>query len=217
MELTGKKQIRVLLADDHPVVMQGFAACLEESGFDVVGQAKTPEEAVTQYQQLLPDVIVLDIQFGRKETGIDAAKILLVQFPAIKIVFLSQYDQDTLIQETYTLGAKAFLTKDCDSIDLVNAVNTVFQGERYFLPKIAMRLANLSFGGTKSPVSILDERGIEVLKQMAKGLTIPEIAENLELSPKTISKISQMIKETFDIHRPADITFFALKHGLIQL
>lgn len=104
------KKIRVLLADDHPIVMTGFAMSLEGQGLEVVGQARSPEEALAQFRQLQPDVSVLDIRFGDQLTGLDVAKQMLAQTPSAAIVFLSQFDQDSLIKETYRLGGRAFMT-----------------------------------------------------------------------------------------------------------
>jgi len=210
------KTIRVLLADDHPIVMTGFAMSLAAEGMDVVGQAKTPQEAVEQYVAMQPDVVVLDIRFGAEMTGLDAAKHILEKQPEAQIVFLSQFDQDALIKETYRLGAKAFVTKDCDPVDLAVAVQRASQGELYFMPQIAERLANLSVRGDASPQTLLDERSLEIFKLMAEGLTNVEIAEKLDLSQKTISNISQAVKEKLGIHRPALITKLAMKHGLIE-
>jgi two-component system invasion response regulator UvrY len=213
---SAKKSIRVLLADDHPIVMTGFAMSLAAEGMDVVGQAKTPQEAVEQYAALQPDVVVLDIRFGAEMTGLDAAKHILENQPEAQIVFLSQFDQDALIKETYRLGAKAFVTKDCDPADLAVAVQRASLGELYFMPQIAERLANLSVRGDASPQTLLDERSLEIFKLMAEGLTNVEIAEKLDLSQKTISNISQAVKEKLGIHRPALITKLAMKHGLIE-
>ncbi len=210
------KKIRVMLADDHPIVMTGFAMSLEGQGLDVVAQARTPEEALAQYQQLQPDVIVLDIRFGEQMTGLDVAKQILAQTPAAAIVFLSQFDQDSLIKETYRLGGRAFMTKDCDPADLAAAVRRAHEGELYFLPHIAERLANLSVRGDASPQSQLDERALEIFTLMAEGLTNAEIAEKLDVSTKTISNISQAVKEKLGVHRPAYITRLAVKHGLIE-
>ena len=210
------KTIRVLLADDHPIVMTGFAMSLAAEGMDVVGQAKTPQEAVEQYVAMQPDVVVLDIRFGAEMTGLDAARHILEKQPEAQIVFLSQFDQDALIKETYRLGAKAFVTKDCDPADLAVAVQRASQGELYFMPQIAERLANLSVRGDASPQTLLDERSLEIFKLMAEGLTNVEIAEKLDLSQKTISNISQAVKEKLGIHRPALITKLAMKHGLIE-
>ena len=210
------KKIRVMLADDHPIVMTGFAMSLTGQGLDVVAQARTPEEALEQHQQLAPDVIVLDIRFGDQLTGLDVAKQILARSPAAAIVFLSQFDQDSLIKETYRLGGRAFMTKDCDPADLAAAVRRAHGGELYFLPHIAERLANLSVRGDASPQSQLDERALEIFTLMAEGLTNAEIAEKLDVSTKTISNISQAVKEKLGVHRPAYITRLAVKHGLIE-
>ncbi len=210
------KKIRVMLADDHPIVMTGFAMSLQGQGLDVVAQARTPEEALVQYQQLQPDVIVLDIRFGEQMTGLDVAKQILAQTPSAAIIFLSQFDQDSLIKETYRLGGRAFMTKDCDPADLAAAVRRAHDGELYFLPHIAERLANLSVRGDASPQSQLDERALEIFTLMAEGLTNAEIAEKLDVSTKTISNISQAVKEKLGVHRPAYITRLAVKHGLIE-
>ncbi|MRX07421.1 response regulator [Pseudoduganella sp. FT25W] len=210
------KKIRVLLADDHPIVMTGFAMSLEGQGLEVVAQARTPAEALAQFQQLKPDVAVLDIRFGEQLTGLDVARQILAHTPSAAIVFLSQFDQDSLIKETYRLGGRAFMTKDCDPADLAAAVRRAHEGELYFLPHIAERLANLSVRGDASPQSQLDERALEIFTLMAEGLTNAEIAEKLDVSTKTISNISQAVKEKLGVHRPAYITRLAVKHGLIE-
>jgi DNA-binding NarL/FixJ family response regulator len=210
------KKIRVMLADDHPIVMTGFAMSLEGQGLEVVAQARTPDEALAQYRQLQPDVIVLDIRFGEQLTGLDVAKQILAHTPSAAIVFLSQFDQDSLIKETYRLGGRAFMTKDCDPADLAAAVRRAHGGELYFLPHIAERLANLSVRGEVSPQSQLDQRALEIFTLMAEGLTNAEIAEKLDVSTKTISNISQAVKEKLGVHRPAYITRLAVKHGLIE-
>ena len=211
-----QKPIRVMLADDHPIVMTGFAMSLEAAGMEVVGQAKTPVEAVAMYAQHKPDVVVLDIRFGTELTGLDGAQRILNADPGAKIVFLSQFDQDSLIKETYRIGAHAFVTKDCDPADLAMAVQHAHAGKLYFLPQIAERLASLAVRGDVSPQSQLDERGLEIFKLMAEGLTNAEIAEKLNLSTKTISNISQSVKEKLGVHRQAYITKLAVKHGLIE-
>ncbi|NVM77868.1 DNA-binding NarL/FixJ family response regulator [Duganella sp. SG902] len=210
------KKIRVMLADDHPIVMTGFAMSLEGQGLDVVAQARTPDEALAQFQQVRPDVVVLDIRFGEQLTGLDVARQILAQAPSAAIVFLSQFDQDSLIKETYRLGGRAFMTKDCDPADLAAAVRRAHDGELYFLPHIAERLANLSVRGDASPQSQLDERALEIFTLMAEGLTNAEIAEKLDVSTKTISNISQAVKEKLGVHRQAYITRLAVKHGLIE-
>ncbi len=213
---TSTPRIKVLLADDHPMVMTGFAMALANFDVDVVAQARTPQEAITQFAAHQPDVAILDMRFGEAMTGMDAAREILRQWPKAKIIFLSQFDQDSLIKETYRLGASAFLTKDCDPADLAHALQRAHAGELYFMPQIAERLANLSIRGDASPRSLLDARELEIFTLMAEGLTNNEIAEKLDLSSKTISNISQTVKEKLGVQRPAYITKLAVKYGLIE-
>ena len=210
------KNIHVVLADDHPLLMAGFAMSLSDYGIRVIGQAKTPDDAVVQYLKLKPDVLVLDIRFGEKLSGLNAAKELLEKDGTAKIVFLSQFDQDSLIKEAYRLGGYAFVTKDRDAQELADAIRHAADGKTYFLPQVAERLANLAVRGDSSPQSQLEEREVEIFTLMAQGLTNVEIADRLNLSPKTISNVSQSVKEKLGIHRPADITRLAVKHGLIE-
>jgi two-component system invasion response regulator UvrY len=208
--------IRVLLADDHPIVMTGFAMSLAGHGISVVGQARSPQEAIEKFHALAPDVAILDIRFGEQLTGLDTARQILAEAPDARIIFLTQFDQDSLIKEAYRIGARAFMTKDCDPADLVLAVQRACQGELYFMPQIAERLASLSVRGDVSPQSLLDERSLQIFILMAEGQTNAEIAEQLDVSSKTISNTSQAIKDKLGVHRAADITRLAVRHGLIQ-
>jgi len=209
-------RIRVMLADDHPIVMGGFAMSLAAPDIDVVAQARTPEEAIETFTAQQPDVLILDIRFGEQLTGLDVARQLLAETPDARIVFLTQFDQDSLIKECYRIGGRAFITKDCDPEELAAAVRRAHGGELYFMPAIAERLASLSVKGDVSPQALLDERSLEIFTLMAEGLTNAEIAERLDVSSKTISNASQAVKEKLGVHRPADITRLAVRHGLIQ-
>lgn len=210
------EKIRALLADDHPLIVAGFSMALAGHRIEVVGEAFTPEEVLDNYKEHKPDVLVLDVRFGESMSGLQAAKEVLRAFPEAKIVFLSQFDQDNLIKEAYRLGGRAFITKDCTADCLASAIHVVHRGEVYFLPEVAERLAQLAIRGDMSPQSLLEPREIEIFTLMAQGLTNHEIAEHLGLSPKTISNSSQGIKEKLGIHRAADITRLAVKHGLIE-
>jgi DNA-binding NarL/FixJ family response regulator len=210
------EKIRVLFADDHPLIVAGFGMALAGHHIEVVGEAFSPDEVVRSYNELTPDVLVLDIRFGEKMSGLQAAKEVLRAFPEAKIVFLSQFDQDNMIKESYRLGGRAFITKDRTADCLASAIHTVHRGDVYFLPEVAERLAQLAIRGDMSPQSLLDRREIEIFMLMAQGLTNHEIAERLGLSPKTISNSSQGIKEKLGVHRAADITRLAVKHGLIE-
>lgn len=208
--------IRVLLADDHPIVMQGFALSLATMAIDVVGQVTSPTEAVDSYEKLQPDVLMMDLRFGEKLTGLDAAKTILARHPKANILFLSQFDQDALIKQTYSIGGRGFLTKDISASDLAQAVTDASSGESYFLDRIAKRLASLSVKGDQSPVALLDSREFEIFLLTAKGRTNQEMAEHLGLSQKTISNVAHSLKEKLGTNRIADLTLLAVKHGYIE-
>lgn len=216
MENKATAPMRVLLADDHPIVMSGFALSLKSKGIEVIGEVTTPKEAVESYEKLKPDVLMMDLRFGEKLTGLDAAKTILERHPKANILFLSQFDQDALIKQTYSIGGRGFLTKDISAADLAQAVSDAGRGETYFLDRIAKRLANLSVKGDQSPGAVLDTREFEVFLLTAKGRTTQEISDQLGLSPKTISNVAHSLKEKLGTNRIADLTLLAVKHGYIE-
>lgn len=208
--------LRVLLADDHPIVMSGFALSLQSKGIEVIGQVTTPNDAVESYGKLKPDVLMMDLRFGEKLTGLDAAKTILERDPKANILFLSQFDQDALIKQTYSIGGRGFLTKDISAGDLAQAVADASRGETYFLDRIAKRLANLSVKGDHSPGAVLDAREFEIFLLTAKGRTNQEMADLLGLSQKTISNVTHALKEKLGTNRNADLTLLAVKHGYVE-
>lgn len=209
--------IRVMIADDHPLIVEGLTSVLARHSIQVVGSASEATAVVDAYAALRPDVLVLDLRFGEGGIGgLDVLTDLLDRFGEARVVIYTQFDQDTIVREAYKRGAKAFVTKSADPVDLAEAVTKVHGGETVFLPEIAARLALLSVRGDESPIAKLQPREVEVFKLMAQGLTNVEIAERMNLSPKTISTTSQSIKDHLGIHRAADITLLAVKCGLIE-
>ena len=208
--------IKVMIADDHPLIVEGLTSVLARHHLEVVGSASEASAVVNTFADLQPDVLVLDLRFGEGSVGgLDILKDLLERFPAAKVAIYTQFDQDTVVREAYKRGARAFVTKSTDPADLAQAIVKIHAGETVFLPEIAARLALLSVRGDDSPLSKLQPREVEVFKFMAQGLTNVEIAERMNLSPKTISTTSQSIKDHLGIHRAADITLLAVKCGLI--
>lgn len=209
--------VKIILADDHPALRAGFAMTLPRFNIEVVGEAARAGDVIARYKELKPDVLVLDIRFGEEMSGLDVAAALLKTEPTAKVVFLSQFNQDSIIKRAYQIGGRAFLTKDCEVSDLAAAIKKVTAGEVYFMPKVDERLATLSVSvDPNSPMDVLQERELTVFKLMARGLTIVEIAEELQLSVKTISNTSLAVKEKLNLHRPADITLAAVRYGLLE-
>jgi two-component system invasion response regulator UvrY len=209
--------IRVLIADDHPLIVEGLRLLLPAlGGIEVVATATTTADLLTQVRRTKPDVCVLDVRFGEQLTGLDILKTLAMEDGAVRVVFYSQFDQDEIIREAYRLGAKGFVTKAKPPASIAEAVRHAHAGKTHFLPEIAERLALLGVRGDESPQTKLEPRELEVFRLMAQGLTNVEIAERLDLSPKTISMTSQTIKDKLGMHRPAELALLAVKHNLVQ-
>ena len=208
--------VRVLLADDHPLIIEGLAAALSRLGLKVVGQVEAAAEVVDKYQRTRPDVLVLDIRFGPGPSGLDAAKQLLEVEPDARVVFYSQFDQNEVIREAYRLGGAAFVTKNKSPEILVQAIEHAHEGKVYFLPEIAERLALLGVQGDRSPRGVLDDREVEVFMQLAAGLTNNEIAARMNLSAKTVGAIGQAVREKLGVQRVTDMTRLAVRYGMID-
>lgn len=214
---TGRRKfINVMIADDHPLIIEGLAAALSDFGVKVVARTQEDRSVVSLYGETTPDVLLLDLRFGDDSSGLNVARSLLKKFPLARIVIFSQFDQDAVLREAYQIGVMAFVTKQADPLVLVEAIRRASIGKPYFMPEIAERLALLSVRGDDSPQGRLGPRELEVFKLMAEGRTNVEMAELLNLSPKTISITSQSIKEQLGMHRAAEITLLAVRHGLIQ-
>lgn len=208
-------KIRVLIADDHPLIIEGLTTVLARHDIKVIATATSAEEVEATYAASAPDVLVLDVRFGGKTSGLDVAKKVLEASPTARVLFYSQFDQIELLREAYRIGALGFVTKNTASSILADAIRQVHAGKTFFLPAIAERLAMAGVRGDESPANKLEPRELEIFRRMAAGNTNVEIAEALDLSPKTISNASQHIKDKLGVSRPADITLLAVKHQLI--
>jgi two-component system invasion response regulator UvrY len=208
--------IKVLLADDHPLILEGLRAALTKRGMRVVGETGSADEVVGRYRQCRPDVLVLDLRFGQGATGLDVARSLLSKEPEARIVFYSQFDQNEVIREAYRLGASAYITKNQPPDVLAQAISEAALGKTYFVPAIAERLALLGVRGDESPRARLDAREAEVFVQLANGLTNNEIAAQMSLSSKTIGVIAQAIREKLGVQRAAEMTRLAVRYGMID-
>jgi two-component system, NarL family, invasion response regulator UvrY len=208
--------IRVLVADDHPPIIEGVRAALARFGMEVVGDAETAAAVVPKYREMRPDVLVLDVRFGPGPSGLDVARDLLEVDPEARIVFYSQFDQTEVIRDAYRLGGAAFVTKNVKADVLAEAIKEAAAGKTYFVPAIAERLALFGVRGDLSPRSQLDDRETEIFLHLANGLTNNEIAERMKLSSKTIGMIGQAIREKLGAQRAADLTRLAVRYGMIE-
>lgn len=209
--------IRVLLADDHAVVRTGFKLLLEsQSGLSVVGEADSGESACTQYAQLTPDVLVLDLAMPGMG-GLEALRRIRAHHPEARVLALSAHDDPVHARRALRGGALGFLSKRSAPQTLIEAVTVVAAGRRYLDVELAQKLALEGLeGGTGSPVARLSGRELEVFIRLARGESVQRIAADLTLSASTIGSHLYNIKQKLGVSNQAELTLLAIRDGLIE-
>jgi two-component system, NarL family, response regulator NreC len=216
-----EKQIRVLLAEDHTLVRQGFRRILEDDPrITVVGEARTGIEAIEQCKELKPDVVVMDLSMPELG-GLEATAEVLKANPQIKVVILSMYSNEAYVRKAFELGAKGYILKNAIEVDLTRAVMALAEGQAYFSPGISHIVLESMKAGTfqgtsQDPYEKLTLREKEVLQLIAQGKSNKEIATLLNISVNTVAVHRARVMETLDLHRTAELVLFAVKKGLIQ-
>jgi DNA-binding NarL/FixJ family response regulator len=203
--------IRVLLADDHPVVRAGLASVLSaESDFELVGEAGDGKHAVTLARQLRPDVVLMDLRMPHLD-GIAAIGEITRDLPNVRVLALSTYDGDADIRRALAAGARGYLLKDMLLTQLVSAVRAVHDGERVLPALLAERLLEHSFEPE------LTERELEVLTLVARGLGNKAIASEIGRSSETVKAHLKSIVTKLGVANRTEAVTVALSRGLIHL
>ncbi len=209
--------IRVLLVDDHAVVRTGFRLLLQaHPGTTVVGEADSGENALRRFQELSPDVTVMDLSMPGMG-GLEALRRIRAHQPQARVLTLSAHDDPQHAQRALREGARGFLSKRSAPEALIEAITAVAAGERYLDAEIARKLALQETDGSgKSPVERLSEREFEVFLRLARGHTVQKIAEDLKLSASTIGTHLYNIKQKLAVANQSELTLIAIRHGLIE-
>ncbi len=209
--------INVLIADDHPILRDGVRLLLEgEADMQVVGQAANGLEAVRLACDLKPDIVLMDIQMPEVD-GIEACERIGRQAPTVKVLILSQIDTEEHLVRVLEAGAQGYVLKQSATDELVNAIHTVINGHVYMTPSMASRLVGryLRREDEKTQKSKqLTAREQDVLKGICEGATNQQIAENLNLSIKTVQSHRANIMEKLNLHNRVDLVKYAIKMGL---
>jgi DNA-binding NarL/FixJ family response regulator len=212
--------IRVLLADDHRVLLGSLRALLERHGCEVVGEATTGEEAVALAVRLHPQVIVMDLEMPGTG-GLAAAHRMRKLAPAAKVLILSAHDEDSdVIEALSEAGVAGYLVKSDAPDELINAVHTVGSGRRYLSPSVAPILLGRLHdpqGAKGSGNSLITRREREVLRLIDQGATSKDIAQKLGISPKTAQVHRENIKDKLALRTTADMVRYAIKHKIVKL
>jgi two-component system, NarL family, response regulator NreC len=207
--------IRLLLADDHDMVREAFATLLEREGYAVVGQARDGREAVRLAAELAPDVVILDLIMPELN-GLDAARALLQDDPAMRIILVTQYDDRSYVLEALKLGVRGYLLKSQAPSDLLQALREVGRGGTYISPAIGGMVVEAVRTRPHEAAEPLSLREREVLQLVAEGKTNKEIAGILEVSFKTVDCHRARLMEKLGVRGTAGLVRYAVRRGLIQ-
>jgi two-component system nitrate/nitrite response regulator NarL len=216
---TIKQKIKVLVADDHPVVRKGLQSCLErQESLKCVGEAADGDEALEKTLTLKPDVVLLDISMPRRD-GLAVTAALRKEAPQVKVLILSMHSNKEYLFRIIQAGAHGYVSKGASPDQLLHAIQSVHRGETFFSPEIAQAALNqlVNNGGKKEPFAQLTSREREVLILIAQGRSNKEIANQLGIGVRTIETHRERIMRRLDIHSVAGLTKFAIANGLVPL
>lgn len=209
--------IRVIIADDHPVVRHGIKRILEEeSDIQVVAEAANGQELLHKIDQTPCDVTLLDIGMPGRD-GLDTLSYLRRAYPKIPVLILSVYPEDQFGPRVLKSGASGYMNKETACDQLVKAIRKVCGGGRYVSPSLAEKIAaDLAADKTLPPHERLSDREYQVMRLIASGKTVGQIARELCLSKKTISTHRARILEKMDMKTNAQLTFYAMQNDLVS-
>jgi two-component system invasion response regulator UvrY len=208
--------IRVVLVDDHAVVRTGFRLLLQSyAEVAVVGEAESGEAACQRYDELTPDVLVMDLAMPGMG-GLEALKRIRAHHPQARVLALSAHDDPMHARRAFREGALGFLSKRSAPEALLEAITTVAANRRYIDVTLAQKLALADIeGAAKSPLERLSEREFEVFVRLAGGATVQRIADDLKLSASTVGTHLYNIKQKLGASNQSELTLLAIRHGLI--
>lgn len=212
--------IRILITDDHQLFREGIANLLSSSPqIEIVGQAENGQEAIEKARKLKPDIVIMDLSLPIIN-GVDATRILHKELPETKVLVLSMHAEKNYIKEALEAGAYGYLFKDCTYDQLIEAINTVYQGKKYLSNKITEVLIHDYLNReevTPDNDQSLSERESEILRLIAEGKSTREIADLLFISVKTVGTHKQHVLEKLNLQSTAGLIKYAIRKGIVSI
>jgi DNA-binding NarL/FixJ family response regulator len=198
---------RLLLADDHPLFLEGVRRLLEKT-YDVVGTVADGKALITAAQNLRPDIIVVDISMPEMN-GLAAAQNIRKTVPSAKFIVLSVHSDQAYVSEAFRVGVRGYVSKRAAAAELLTAIKQVLEGRTYVTPLVSSDTA-----GAAKDAKRLTLRQLEILRLVAEGYQNKEIAQLLKISVKTVEFHKTRIMSELNIHTPAGLTRYAIDHGI---
>ncbi|NOH00887.1 MAG: response regulator transcription factor [Chloroflexi bacterium] len=213
--------IRLLLVDDHAVVRSGLKMLISgQKDMEIVGEAGSAEEALSETERVRPTVILMDIGLPDK-TGIEATRAIKAKFPEVNVVALTIHEDEEYFFQMLNAGASGYVPKRAAPEELITAINAAAKDEVYLYPSLAKLLVRDFFNAERTAeekVSLdgLTEREREVLTQLAEGASNDEIAAALVISPKTVERHRENIMRKLSLHSRSELVRYAIRKGIIK-
>jgi two-component system response regulator NreC len=215
------EKIRVFLVDDHTVVRQGLRRILEsDEEIEIVGEAGDGRTAIDLVQKLRPHVVVMDVAMPELN-GIEATRQILKRVEGAKVLVLSMHGDDVYVRQALKAGARGYLLKDSEDLDLIKAVKAIRAGGSFFSPPVSKvvlsgYLGDKVDGDAEDGVARLTDREREVLQLIAEGKTNKEVAHALSVSVNTVETHRKHIMEKLDLHNTAELVRFAIRTKIVH-
>ena len=215
------EKIRVFLVDDHTVVRQGLRRILEsDDEIEIVGEAGDGRTAIDLVQKLRPHVVVMDVAMPELN-GIEATRQILKRVEGAKVLVLSMHGDDVYVRQALKAGARGYLLKDSEDLDLIKAVKAIRAGGSFFSPPVSKvvlsgYLGDKVEGDAEDGVARLTDREREVLQLIAEGKTNKEVAHALSVSVNTVETHRKHIMEKLDLHNTAELVRFAIRTKIVH-
>lgn len=212
---------KILLVDDHKILRDGIRSLVKEyDDIEVVGEAADGRTAIRLVNELSPDVVIMDISMPELN-GIDATRKILADHPKVKIIALSMHYDKQFVSEIFKAGVSGYLIKDSAFDELEHAIHLVMEGKTYINPQIASlvveSLMSHSAPIQNKPFSLLTEREREVLQLISEGKSTKQIADDLNVSAKTIESHRRQVMGKLNIRNVAELTKYAIREGLTSV
>lgn len=216
-----REKARVLLCDDHTLFREGIKAILkDEFSIEIVGEADNGRQAVAQARQLRPDIVLMDIAMPDLG-GVEATHRILQANPKTKVLILTMYEEEEVITRCLDAGASGYVLKDAPRAHLIHAIDGVNRGGQYLSSRALKKVVRQYVKGAKSAVATgyerLSDREREVIKLLADGLSLKEIAVRLVLSVKTVDAHKTNLMRKLDLHDRSELVKYAIQRKLIRL
>ncbi|MCF8373688.1 MAG: response regulator transcription factor [Bacteroidales bacterium] len=215
------KEVKIILADDHQIIIDGLDLLLSsQDGYKVVRKVTNGSELLKDIELFQPDLVISDIEMPGLN-GIEASKEIKKCFPNVKIIILSMYKEPSLIRQLIQLGVDGYLTKTSDQEELLAGIDRVVGGQKYFGSDVTVALTNSidnqrKAEGDLDKLAQLSERENEILKLVCEGLNNKEIGERLFISHRTVDTHRTNLMRKLDVHSVVELIRFAIRNGIIE-